>query len=55
MVQEVQVGFLVCYEEASQEAFILVGDKSEAKPGDTGYIEFKQGGPTGGFWEFHKE
>ena len=43
---------LICTEPKSGEGFVLFGDKSDAKPGDTGTITFTQGGPTGGYWKY---
>lgn len=47
--------FAICVEECQGgEGFILLGMKEAVQKGEKGYIEFKQGGPTGGYWEFHK-
>jgi hypothetical protein len=53
-VKVVDVGpkVLVCVDE-SNEAFLLIGEHIVVKPDDLGYIEFKEGGQTGGYWEFH--
>jgi hypothetical protein len=45
----------ICVEQCEgSEAFVLLGMSNPVRKGEEGYIEFKQGGPTGGFWEFHK-
>ena len=54
-VDRVELGFVICIEDTSGEAFLLIGGSNSARIGEKGYIEFKQGGPTGGFWEFHSE
>ncbi len=47
--------FAICVESGPDaEAFVLLGMANPVAKDDVGYIEFKQGGPTGGFWEFHK-
>lgn len=42
---------------SKDEAFIMVGVEHEAEPvhGQTVTIEFKQGGPTGGYWQIVKK
>lgn len=46
---------IIVHDPVEKEAYILVGDKSNAEKDDEGYIEFTKGGPTGGFWVFTKE
>ncbi len=49
------VPYAVCVETCDNgEVFVLLGMEKAAAKDDEGYIEFKDGGPTGGFWEFHK-
>ena len=45
---------IVVAEVAGKEAFILVGDHPIPLPAlhARGIIEFKPGGPTGGYWEW---
>lgn len=45
------VGILVLQDEHG-EGEILVGTESAGEAGDTGTLEFKQGGPMGGYWHF---
>ena len=46
------ISVIIVFDEAEKESYILVGDRSGAKVGDVGVITFKEGGPTGGYWEF---
>jgi hypothetical protein len=46
---------LVVAELESSEAFILIGNKAAAGPGDLGTITFREGGPTGGYWDFEPD
>lgn len=47
--------FAICVEECQGgEGFVLLGMSKAVQKGAKGYIEFKQGGPTGGYWEFHE-
>lgn len=43
---------IVC--ESAGEAHILLGNPTRAVKGEEGYITFKDGGPTGGYWEYTK-
>ncbi len=47
--------YAICVEECEGgEGFALLGMAKAVAKGIKGYIEFKQGGPTGGYWEFHE-
>jgi hypothetical protein len=37
------------------EGYVLVGSGSAGKPGDRGELEFRKGGPMGGYWQFTPE
>lgn len=37
------------------EGHILLGTRSEGRPGDKGTLIFRRGGPKGGYWFFEKD
>lgn len=43
---------LVCLEEESGEAFVLIQGRSSVAIDTLGEIVFREGGPLGAFWEF---
>ncbi len=46
---------MACTEDDSGEGFALLLNTTSArnaKPGDSGVITFKPGGPTGGYWDY---
>jgi hypothetical protein len=46
---------LACLEEETAEGFVLVRrGKGDAWKGDRGVITFKEGGTTGGHWNYEK-
>lgn len=57
LIRNVRTRVLTCVElEGEREAHILVGDGGdEAVSMDVGYIVFRQGGPTGGYWRYERD
>ena len=41
---------IICV-DAKNEAYVLIGERTTAKPGENRSIIFREGGPTGGYWE----
>ena len=46
----------LCIEDGEGDAHILLdGPDTIGQRGDRGHIEFRRGGPTGGYWHFSPE
>lgn len=43
---------IIC--QAGDEAHVILGNPTRAAKGEEGYITFKSGGPTGGYWQYTK-
>jgi len=55
-VRQIVGVWVVCFERESTEHFALTGvDHAGVSAGDERTIEFREGGPTGGHWDFVAE
>ena len=52
-ILDVNTSVITAHEEITKEGFILAGIRSPFRlsRGDAVIIEFKRGGPTGGYWD----